>query len=285
MPKQTDKEKWVEKVEENAKEKQTVAVPKKVATEQIQPENASGEGEKTTEKEKVREETPATEEVHTEETKPAKKKKKKVDTAKKPEAVKMEKESVQDLEKQEEKKEEKSQEENVEIADELFADVKSESEKLEIVEKERKANKRLTEPQKEELKKSAFSNCLAAIVMVFYFVLLTLAYEKMQKDVFMLDLKVFSGTFLATAILLFENAYKKDSGKRAIHAIELLAVAIVTLLLTHIYEIANGQFKMITLFLAGSSIVYYCIKCLIMVIRQIRKSKLQDVKNLLVEKV
>lgn len=150
---------------------------------------------------------------------------------------------------------------------------------LEAVNEERKANKRLTKEQKQMMQKNAFHNCLAAVGMVAYFVLLALAYKRMETDVFSLDLKVFSGIFLVTVIILFEVAYKKDSGKIAMHAIELLAVAIITLLLTHIYELANGQFETITLILAGSAIVYYCIKCLIMVLMQMRKSKLQEVKE------
>jgi len=170
---------------------------------------------------------------------------------------------------------------HVETADELIS---VPEEELKKVKEERKVSKRLTKEQTEILKKNAFHNFLAAIGMTAYFVLLTLAFERMKPEVFMLDLKVFSGTFLATAILLFESAYKKDEGKWAIHGIEVLVIAIITLLLTHIYVIAQGRFTFITLLLAGSAIAYYCIKCLVMVIRQIRKSKLQDVKKLLAEK-
>lgn len=169
----------------------------------------------------------------------------------------------------------------LETADELIS---VPEEELKVVQEERKANKKLTNEQKEILKKNAFHNFFAAIGMTAYFILLTLAFERMKPEVFTLDLKVFSGTFLATAILLFEAAYKKEEGKWAIHGIEVLVIAIITLLLTHIYEIATGRFTTITLVLTGSSIAYYCIKCLVMVIQQIRKSKLQDMKKLLVEK-
>ncbi len=181
-----------------------------------------------------------------------------------------------------EKETENTIEENVivEMADELLV----EQEEIKVVKEERKAKNRLTSEQKEYMKKQTIHNTVAAIMTTAYFVLLTLAFKQMKPDVFLLDLQVFSGIFLVTTIILVEHAYKKDSGKWAIHGIEMLVVAIITLLLTHVYTIATENFTTITLLLTGVSIIYYSIKCVIILIQQIRKSKLQDVKTLLVEK-
>ena len=74
-------------------------------------------------------------------------------------------------------------------------------------------------------------NILIGIFVILYFVSLGVGFINIESVAYVTDLKVFSIAILAIAIILFEYSYNKDSGKFAIIGIEMLFVAIITLVL------------------------------------------------------
>lgn len=143
------------------------------------------------------------------------------------------------------------------------------TEKLEIqeeVERELKNNKKLPKEEQYKLNSIVFQNLCTIIVIMIYFIFLILGFINIEIPVLITDFKVFSLTILALAIIFFEIAYKKDSGKYCITGIEMLVLSLVTVALMYmtimypakyIYIISTVSFTF-AIYYVGKAIVLYC---------------------------
>ncbi|MBO4816522.1 MAG: hypothetical protein J5507_06530 [Clostridia bacterium] len=157
--------------------------------------------------------------------------------------------------------------------------------KKETIEKiEDEITKKTTMPDnlKSKVRKEIFTNILLAIGIVVYFIFIILGSLDTTKAVRSIDLKIFSLILLFTSIILFEIAYKKDSGKLAINGIEVLIIAIITLFLPYIvFELDSKHQKYYIL--SGSIIaIYYIIKSIIITNRAktLYEKKESDIKEI-----
>ena len=99
-----------------------------------------------------------------------------------------------------------------------------------------------------------------------YFIFLILGFINIEIPVLITDFKVFSLTILALAIIFFEIAYKKDSGKYCITGIEMLVLSLVTVALMYITIMYPAKYIYITsavsfvfaIYYVGKAIVLYC---------------------------
>lgn len=143
------------------------------------------------------------------------------------------------------------------------------TEKLEIqeeVEKELKNNKKLPKEEQYKLNSIVFQNLCTIIVIMVYFIFLILGFINIEIPVLITDFKVFSLTILALAIIFFEIAYKKDSGKYCITGIEMLVLSLVTVALMYITIMYPAKYIYITsavsfvfaIYYVGKAIVLYC---------------------------
>ena len=143
------------------------------------------------------------------------------------------------------------------------------AEKLEIqeeVEKELKNNKKLPKEEQYKLNSIVFQNLCTIIVIMIYFIFLILGFINIEIPVLITDFKVFSLTILALAIIFFEIAYKKDSGKYCITGIEMLVLSLVTVALMYITIMYPAKYIYITsavsfvfaIYYVGKAIVLYC---------------------------
>ncbi len=141
--------------------------------------------------------------------------------------------------------------------------------KLEIqeeVEKELKNNKKLPKEEQYKLNSIVFQNLCTIIVIMIYFIFLILGFINIEIPVLITDFKVFSLTILALAIIFFEIAYKKDSGKYCITGIEMLVLSLVTVALMYITIMYPAKYIYITsavsfvfaIYYVGKAIVLYC---------------------------
>lgn len=165
---------------------------------------------------------------------------------------KKEEEKIQVGEKQEEKSNKIKKTEKLEIQEE--------------VEKELKNNKKLPKEEQYKLNSIVFQNLCTIIVIMIYFIFLILGFINIEIPVLITDFKVFSLTILALAIIFFEIAYKKDSGKYCITGIEMLVLSLVTVALMYmtimypakyIYIISTVSFTF-AIYYVGKAIVLYC---------------------------
>lgn len=154
---------------------------------------------------------------------------------------------------------------------------------IQKIEEEINEKRKMPKEVKESLRKEIFTNIIICACLVAYFLFLFLGSVDKTKAVRVIDLKIFSTIYLATSIILFEAAYKKDSGKIAIHGIEILLVAIMTLFLPYIIFELDSKYQKIYYFVGEYIATYYVIKCIcIAIIRKRKYSKdVSDIKEII----
>lgn len=108
-----------------------------------------------------------------------------------------------------------------------------------------------------------YLNILKAIIIVAYFLILNLAYEKLSNQYMEIGTKIFTMIFLFIAIYIFEKAYKKDDGDLAIQGIEILVLSAYTLTTKHITNKFNFDFKSYSLVASYIYAIYFILKSII----------------------
>lgn len=122
------------------------------------------------------------------------------------------------------------------------------------------AKKKVPKQVSQEILKKIFKNLILAIVVMVYFISCNILYTQLPLEQMETITKVISGVFLLASIILFEFAYKRDSGTLTMTAIELLVLSIHALFIYHIITIYQFDFR--TYLLASSFIfaIYYVLK-------------------------
>ena len=122
------------------------------------------------------------------------------------------------------------------------------------------AKKKVPKQVSQEILKKIFKNLILAIVVMVYFISCNILYTQLPLEQMETITKVISGVFLLASIILFEFAYKRDSGTLTMTAIELLVLSIHALFIYHIITIYQFDFR--TYLLASSFLfaIYYVLK-------------------------
>ena len=118
----------------------------------------------------------------------------------------------------------------------LIATKALEEKQLEAIGKERKKQKTISKVRKEKMDKNILENLCFGIVFLLYFIFLNLGAVHIRPEVYLVDLKVFSLVAMAVTVATYERAYHKDSGRIAIHGIELMILSIITLVALYIQQ-------------------------------------------------
>lgn len=116
---------------------------------------------------------------------------------------------------------------------------------------------------KETYMKDIYLNVLKAIIIVFYFFVLNVSYQNVEREYLLIGIKVFTMIFLFISIFIFEKAYKKDSDRLALLGIEILLLAIYTLTTEHITNKYNFNFKSYSLVASYIFAIYYILRCIL----------------------
>lgn len=158
-------------------------------------------------------------------------------------------------------------------------------EKMQMVENELKKDlKSKTKLPKEEEKKLSsvvFENLCVAITFMLYLFFIILGFINIKADVYIVDLKVFSCILLAIAILLFERAYKKDSGKLCAFAIETLFLSIATMGLLYVNIEINNIFLPIVATISLLFAIYYVAKSIYLYTNMKKKYFVDNMKDIM----
>ena len=137
--------------------------------------------------------------------------------------------------------------------------------------------------QKEKIYVKIFKEFGIAILIFLYFLFLDLGYIRVEGNVFKEDLHTFAGILVISSVLLFESAYRKYSEEIAIHGIEVLVLAILTLFMPYIYFYRGVSLKFLysisPIYIAG----YFAVKSFVIYNKEVKKYKdsLSDVKEIL----
>lgn len=160
-------------------------------------------------------------------------------------------------------------------------EVKEEVVKLEEIKSTLNKKNKISKEKLEEIYGLVFKNIAIAAVVIVYFIFLNLGQMNIKPDIYQTDLKVFSITSLLISIVLFEKAYKKDSGEIAIYGIETLILAIVTLSLIYINLMFSSRYVFIVNSISCIFAVYYLIKSVIVYIKKRKKCYIDDMKEII----
>lgn len=139
---------------------------------------------------------------------------------------------------------------------------------VEVMEKEEKTkkkekSKKIPKEVSQEIMKQIFKNILIAAFVIIYFAILNFANSRMKLDRLVEDLKIFAGVFFATGIVLLEKAYKKDSGKIVIPAVEWIIMSFHTLSIMHVIKMYEYNFMLYLLTSSYVIAIYFVLKCII----------------------
>ena len=192
------------------------------------------------------------------------------------------KDSEVKIEENKDKKAVKKEQENLKNNEEdNLTDVKEEVVKLEEIKSTLNKKNKISKEKLEKIYGLVFKNIAIAAVVIVYFIFLNLGQMNIKPDIYQTDLKVFSITSLLISIVLFEKAYKKDSGEIAIYGIEMLILAIVTLSLIYINLIFSSRYVFIVNSISYIFAIYYLIKSVIVYIKKRKKCYIDDMKEII----
>jgi len=155
-----------------------------------------------------------------------------------------------------------------------------ENEELKKIEEEINKQKKLPKEISEKLNKKIFENLIMVISIVIYLIFIILGYMNINTNAFITDLQVFSIALIITTIIVFEKAYKKDSGKLTIHGIEILILLIITMILPKIYYQYENIFVDVVGIVAILYVLYFTIKCIMIYVKTRKKIRKSDVKKI-----
>ena len=198
------------------------------------------------------------------------------------------------------KKSKKTDDRIKQIINEQLNNVDKFEELKEVPDKKKKDNKKIDEKQIEEqietakkmpkdekkkIYKKVFANIILGIVVTLYFIGIGIGFLNIDGPTFITDLKVFSLSILAIAIILFEFAYGKDDDKTALYGVEMLFVAIMSLVLLYTCILHKDKFIAVANIVACIGVLYYLVKSISIYIREKLKWKktISDVKEIVAE--
>ena len=124
------------------------------------------------------------------------------------------------------------------------------------------------------IRKKIFENIIIAIAMMIYFIIINFSYLRMEESILLQGIKIASIVILFFSIIIFEVAYRKDSGRIAINGIEVLVLAIHTLTIWTVINRYKIEFDAYVLISTYTFAIYYILKSII--IYTIEKKKYLD---------
>ena len=126
-----------------------------------------------------------------------------------------------------------------------------------------------------------FTNILVAVGIMIYFIFLILGFYHIGKEAYQTDLKVFALCILFLAIILLENAYKKDSGKIAIFGIEMIILAVITVGLIYVNLMLSSHYINVVTITSYIITIYYVIKAIVVYRKGKNKYFVDDMKEIM----
>ena len=158
-------------------------------------------------------------------------------------------------------------------------------EEVKEVPAKKKKDKKMPKDEKKKIYKKVFANIILGILVTLYFIGIGIGFLNIDVPTFLTDLKVFSLSILTIAIILFEFAYGKDDDKTALYGVEMLFVAIMSLVLLYTCILHKDKFIAVANIVACIGVLYYLVKSISIYIREKLKWKktISDVKEIVAE--
>lgn len=134
------------------------------------------------------------------------------------------------------------------------------------IEESKGKNKKKKIPKEisQEILKKMFQSLLRAIGIMFYFIILNVAYSTMKQERLINDIEIFAGVFLIVGIMFLERAYKRDNGSIAISGIEFLVLSLHSLSIMHVITLFKYDFRFYLLTSSYIFSIYYVLKAIVL---------------------
>lgn len=180
-----------------------------------------------------------------------------------------------------EKEEKKEKEQKSEEIEKDIDNKDSKKEKISIENKLKKDKESKQIPQ--ESLKDIFKSIILAIGVIIYFAILNFVYSRVEQELILNIVEICSGILLVLALVLLEMAYKKDSGKFTIIAIEFLVLAFHSLSIKYVITRYDYQFQFYLLTSSYVISIYYILKAIIIYTKGRKKylDTLSDIPEIL----
>lgn len=202
-------------------------------------------------------------------------------TNSKNENVKKEVEPKEEIKKSEEKVENRA---DVEKNEKVSIQSKKHDEIAEVVSKELKANRKMPKVELDKINSKIFPNIVLAVAVVLYLIFVILGFMNIESSVFVTDLKVFSIALLIVSIGVFEYAYRKDSGRYAIHGIEVLLLAFITMTLIYVNLIWSSKLIGVVAIIIFAYSIYYVTKSIVIYNKMKKHYFMNEMKEIIKNK-
>ena len=146
--------------------------------------------------------------------------------------------------------------------------------------------KKLTEETKKKLNSKSFENLICFMIIMAYLIAVNILSANIDTEIFLNIVHIVSFVLLAISIIIFEISYKKDNDSLAIHGIEVLSIAVVSLFLNSAYKLYYDKFSLVIETIIVSYIIFYIFKILYILIKEkIKHNKdLSDINSIVKNK-
>lgn len=151
----------------------------------------------------------------------------------------------------------------------------------EVVGKEIKKNKKVADVELGKIHTRVFQNICLAVAIMLYLNFVVLGFVNIENPVFVTDLKVFSIALLVIAVGVFEYAYKKDSGRHALHGIEILMLAFSTMAFIYVNLMWSRKFVYIVALITFLFAIYYVAKAIIVYKKMKKQYFINEMKKVI----
>lgn len=159
--------------------------------------------------------------------------------------------------------------------------------KVELMQQKIAEQRQLPEELKEKLNTITFINLLISIALMIYMIVVNLLYINETSEIFLNSTKTSAITFAILDIIILEIAYRKDSMRIAIHAIELIFVSLFVLAIPYLYFYLDTTVRNIIMMAPIFFSIYYVGKSIAIHLIEANKYRnhLSDVPEILKDEV
>lgn len=132
------------------------------------------------------------------------------------------------------------------------------------------------------INKKVFENIIIAVILMILFIVINYLYGKVNEEQLKLMMKIVSSVFMGLTIVIFEVAYRKDSGKLAISGIESLVLSCFTLSITYVITVNDFDFNLYILVASYTVAIYYVMKAILIYTKEKKKflDSLSDIREI-----
>lgn len=125
-------------------------------------------------------------------------------------------------------------------------------------------------------------NLIILVTISLYFAVINFTNLRLTEVMFFYEIKIASMIVLLLCILIFEIAYRKDSGKIAIYGIEILSLSIYTLTMWTVIKKIKITINLYIIYSVLAYTIYYLFKSIIIHTNEKRKylNSLSDIHEI-----